>query len=139
MAIEKLTYGLFIVLALATGCVFLIGDVATNYGVVNTTGYVYEVSQSVTGSVNDLSNYTGTFQASVNGVEEASTLGIITGSVIGAITLPFQLVYIALKGIVLGFKVLSLPQIIFTFLLLLISVAIIYAILKLIFNRSGEM
>ena len=134
--INKTVISVLIFLAMATGFLSLIGDIETNYNVVNTTSYVSELSDAVDVGFEDVGNFTGTFQGGVESVEEVSPLGLITSSIVGALLLPFKFIYIIFKLMVALQMILGLPQRVAQLLSFLLEILIAFAIFKIIMRTD---
>lgn len=94
ITITKATANILVVIAITLGFISLMVDVSTNYNVQNTTGYVSELQDVTTSSLDSMSNYSSSMQQYIQGAEETSLLGAIVGTIVGAVILPFQLIKI---------------------------------------------
>lgn len=136
ITITKATANILVVIAITLGFISLMVDVSTNYNVQNTTGYVSELQDVTTSSLDSMSNYSSSMQQYIQGAEETSLLGAIVGTIVGAVILPFQLIKIMFAMMAVFFNILGFPSQVSRILGIALTLFIGYAILKLILGRQ---
>lgn len=135
--ITKAFLAIVVGLAVIMGFMSLLGDITNNYEVENTTGMIGELNKISVISVDNLTKHTASMSDDVEGVKELQWgVGTIVGSIVDAIKLPFKLIGIALNFISIVLGMIGLPGIINKLLIIVISMLVIYGVLKLILGRD---
>lgn len=134
--ITKTFLAIVVGLAVVMGFTSLIADVTNNYDVENTTSFMGDLDKVGLQKIDILTNHTASMSNDVQGVRELNFIGTIVGSIVDAIKLPFQLIGIALNFISVVLGMIGLPNILYKLIRLVITMLVVYGILKLILGRN---
>lgn len=134
--ITKIGISILISIGMLIGFLGLVTDISNNYGVSST--FTDEFTAINDDLLEDFGNFTNAFQANTENVQEVNFFSVVPAVIVGAMVLPFKLIFFTITATGKVFAILGLPVVLGQLLIILLQLLIAFTVFRIIMRQSGD-